>query len=92
MEKTLGGNNYVVKLQEDHEEVITHDEIIAALNKNFEDGCQHCMFKDIIGQRKIRDKETRCYECQIKVLWDNDDVTWKPVWMMKKDDPWTAKI
>ncbi len=58
IEKVLGDNHYALKLGEDHEQVFTHDEIITALNKRFEDGHQYWVFNNIIGRRNLVEKET----------------------------------
>ncbi len=57
IEKALGDKSYSVKLGGDHEELFTHDEIINALNKQFEDGHQYWVFKDIIEHNKEENKE-----------------------------------
>ncbi len=45
-----------MRLGDDREEVLTYDQIIQAMNKKFEDGHQCCMFKDIIGHKKVRNE------------------------------------
>ncbi len=57
------------------------------MNKKFEDGHQHWVFKDLIGHRKVQYKETKYWEGQVQVLWDNDEKTWEPMHVIRKDDP-----
>ncbi len=40
--------------EEDREEMFTHDQIIKAVNKMFEDGHQYWVFKDLVGNRKAQ--------------------------------------
>ncbi len=45
------------------------------------------MFKDLLGDRKVQHKGTKRWKWQVQVLWDNDEKTWKPVHVVRKDDP-----
>ncbi len=40
-----------------------------------------------MGHRKVQHKETKCWSWQVQVLWDNDDKTWEPAHVVRKDDP-----
>ncbi len=45
------------------------------------------MFKDIIGNRKVLNKKKDGPEWQIKVIRNNDEETWEPMHLLRKDDP-----